>query len=256
MVLRCFQNSDIIHVESDVNPVRDLEIINTELILKDLETVEKRLGSASREAKTGDKKLAVEVKELELIKTGLQNGKLVRQIDLETDYHRSLNLLTAKEQLFLLNGSESDVTDALKEAIEKLNGEYVVYDLAEEEIDPVRDRPDEVTTTDASGRPVSNGVDLSALIQKAYKILNLISFFTTGEKETRAWTIRKGSKAPEAAGVIHTDFQNKFIRAEVINWQKLLEAGSWNSAKQKGWIRTEGKTYEVLDGDTLVIHHS
>jgi ribosome-binding ATPase len=232
MVLRCFKSDDIIHVEDDVDPVRDLEIINTELILKDFETVEKRLASAEKEAKSGDKKASAEVKELEIIKVGLLKGKLVRQIAIETNHHKELNLLTAKKQLFLLNGKDSDITDKLKSAIEELGGGYVIYDLSD------------------------LNVDLTKLIRKTYEILDLISFFTTGEKETRAWTIRKGAKAPEAAGTIHTDFQNKFIRAEVINWEKLLEAESWSKAKARGWIKLEGKDYVVKDGDTLIIHHS
>ena len=230
-VLRCFESSDITHVENTVHPIRDLEIVNTELIFKDLETVEKRLSSAAKEVRSGDKDAVAECKELEIIKSGLEKGELVRQITPDTEHYKQLNLLTAKQQIFLLNGAESDISDELKAAIKELGAVYVIYDLSLSEI------------------------DLSKLIQKAYKVLNLISFFTTGEDESRAWTIRSGAKAPEAAGVIHTDFEEKFIRAEVIQWEKLLEAGGWGAAKQKGWLRLEGKEYMIQNGDVMVIRH-
>jgi ribosome-binding ATPase YchF (GTP1/OBG family) len=143
---------------------------------------------------------------------------------------KDLNLLTAKRQIYLLNGKSEEVTDVLREKIKTLGADYVVADLAS-----------------AQGTP--------ELIKKAYAVLNLISFFTTGEDETRAWTITRGTKAPQAAGVIHTDFEQKFIRLEVVSYEKLMEAKGWVAAKQKGWIRIEGKTYEVADGDVLVVRH-
>jgi len=231
VVLRCFEGGDIVHVENTVHPVRDLEIINTELIFKDLETVEKRLMSASKEVRSGDKNAIAECKELEFIKGGLEEGKLVRKIALETNYYKQINLLTAKKQLFLLNGTSDDISDELKRAIKALDADYVIYDLSRSDI------------------------DLSKLIEKAYEILGLISFFTTGEDESRAWTIHSGTKAPEAAGTIHTDFEEKFIRAEVIGWERLLEAGGWSAARQKGWLRLEGKEYVVVEGDVTVIRH-
>ncbi|MEK9183528.1 MAG: redox-regulated ATPase YchF [Patescibacteria group bacterium] len=181
-VLRIFKDEDIIHVENSVDPIRDLEIIDTELKLKDLESKEK------------------------------------------------INLLAIKPKIYFINGKEEDMSQALKDKINNEGSAYIVSDLKE-------------------------SPDMSFLIKEAYKILNLISFFTTGEKETRAWTIIKGSKAPQAAGVIHTDFEKKFIRAEVINNLKLLEAGGWQQAKTKGWIRLEGKDYIVQEGDVLVIRH-
>ena len=143
---------------------------------------------------------------------------------------RNLNLLTAKRQLFLLNGKEGEVSEELKNKIKSLGADYLVVDLAE-------------------------ATEIPELIKKAYEILNLVSFFTTGEDETRAWTIEKGTKAPQAAGVIHTDFEQKFIRLEVVPYDKLLAAGNWNAAKQKGWLRVEGKDYEVQDGDVMVARH-
>jgi len=149
---------------------------------------------------------------------------------------KDLNLLTAKRQIYLLNGKKEDAPPQLFEKIKTLGADYVVVDLAEAE-------------------------GISELIKKAYAVLNLISFFTTGEDETRAWTITRGTKAPQAAGVIHTDFEQKFIRLEVVSYEKLMEAHSagsgqaWTVAKQKGWTRVEGKEYEVKDGDVLVVRH-
>jgi hypothetical protein len=153
--------------------------------------------------------------------------------DAETLSHpaiKSLNLLTAKMPIYLLNGTEADVTDALKEKITALRAHYVVMDL-------------------------SSMPDLTSLVTKAYEVLGLISFFTTGEDETRAWTIVNGWKAPQAAGAIHTDFENKFIRAEVIFWKDLVDVGGWTQAKQRGKLRIEGKDYVVKDGDVMVIRH-
>ncbi len=233
-VVRCFKDPSIIHVDDKgIDPERDIEIINTELILKDLDTVEKRISSLEKEARAGDKQKAKDVEILKEIKEGMERGILARNIregiSLEPVV-KEIQLLTSKAQVYLLNGSESDVSESLKTKIKDLNAGYVVYDLAIAE-------------------------DLGDLIRKAYEMLGLISFFTTGEDETRAWTIRNGAKAPEAAGAIHTDFEKKFIRAEVINTSKLVEAGSWTAAKQKGWLRLEGKEYIVVDGDVMVIRH-
>lgn len=232
-VVRCFESDEIVHVEAGINPIRDLEIINTELILKDLETIEKRLDKLEGEARTGDKQ---KIKDLEIVKK-IQDGltKNILAINIDKDLInepviKELNLLTAKAQIYLLNGKESDVNQELKNKIRELNADYMVMDLASAD-------------------------NLDELIKKAYEILGLISFLTTGEDETRAWTIKKGTKAPQAAGVIHTDFEKNFIRAETINWEKLLETGSWASARQKGWLRLEGKDYIVQDGDVLEIRH-
>jgi len=233
-VVRCFQSEEIIHIEQKINPIRDLEIINTELILKDLETIEKRFGKLEREIKTGDKNKIKDLEILKKIKEGLNKNLLAKNIDNELINEpivKEMNLLTAKPQIYLLNGKESDVSLELKNKIKELNADYLTIDLA-------------------------NAKNLDELIKKSYEILGLISFFTTGEDETRAWTIKNGTKAPQAAGVIHTDFEKKFIKAEVINWQKLLEAGSWQNAKQKGLIRLEGKEYLVQDGDVILIKHA
>lgn len=233
-VVRCFSQEDIIHVENSIDPSRDIDTINTELVLRDLDTVHKRVGKLEGEARTGDKS---KVKEFDLVKQlekQLNENKplyfLGKEI-IENPIVRSLNLLTAKTQLFLLNGNEEDVTQDLKDRIKnELKADYIISNLG-------------------------SNPDLSFLIKKAYEILNLISFFTTGEDETRAWTIMNGWKAPQAAGTIHTDFEAKFIRAEVVYWKDLTDAGGWSQAKQKGKIRLEGKDYVVRDGDVLVIRH-
>jgi ribosome-binding ATPase YchF (GTP1/OBG family) len=232
-VLRCFSQEDIIHVEQTVDPLRDLDIINSELMLKDLDVVQKRISKTEGEARTGNKE---KVKELELLKkleSMLLDEKMLYALDaetLESPLMRELALLTSKPQLYLLNGNEEDVSQALKDKIASMGCEYAVLNL--------HDEP-----------------DLSGLIRKAYAVLSLISFFTTGEDETRAWTIVKGWKAPQAAGAIHTDFEKKFIRAEVVGYDSLVSCGGWNQAKQKGLLRLEGKDYVVQDGDVLVIRH-
>ncbi len=228
-VLRCFPEGDIIHVENSIDPVRDMGIINAELIFKDLETVEKRLVSAGAEARGGKKEAIKEVEILHKAKAILERGEMLRALKGEPAIY-GLQLLTAKPQIYLLNGKPEDVSQKLKDAISAIGASFIIADLS------VADEAPE-------------------LAREAYKILNLISFFTTGEDETRAWTIYKDSKAPYAAGAIHTDFEKKFIRAEVINWQKLLEAGSWAAARQKGWIRTEGKEYIFQDGDVTEFKH-
>jgi ribosome-binding ATPase YchF (GTP1/OBG family) len=240
-VVRCFANESVIHVDGQPDPIRDIDVIETELILKDMETVEKRLVKAEGDARNGDKAHVAFRDALKEIKQELDAGvplfasKEYSNSDVTSrvgmaEAVQELGLLTAKPQLFVLNGSEADVTEELKRKITDMGGEYVVIDL--------------------SGSP-----DLSTLITKTYSLLGLISFLTTGEDETRAWTIVNGWKAPQAAGTIHTDFEKKFIRAEVVKWQDLLNVGGWVQAKQKGLLRTEGKEYIVKDGDVIEIRH-
>lgn len=233
-VVRCFESSEIIHVENKVDPVNDIEILNTELILKDLETIEKRIVKLEGEIRTGDNKKIKDFETIKKIQDGLNKNILAINLGEELTSEpvvEEMNLLTAKPQIYLLNGAAGDVSEELKTKIQSLKADYLISDL-------------------------SASQNINELIKKAYEILGLISFLTTGEDETRAWTIKKKAKAPSAAGAIHTDFENKFIRAEVINWEKLLEAEGWTQAKQKGWIRIEGRDYEVQDGDVMEIRHS
>ena len=221
-VIRCFPSEEIIHIEQTIDPMRDLE------------KAEKYLANAEKEAKIGKKEAIKEIEILKLAREQLNKGVMLNQLmpeQLENIQH--LSFLTNKPQIYILNGSESDVSEELKNKIKSLNAEYLIIDL-----------------TDAGVGAINE------LIKKAYKILRLISFFTTGEDETKAWTIKEGSKAPQAAGEIHSDFEKKFIRAETINWDKLLEAGSWSQSKQKGWLRLEGKDYIVQDGDVMIVRHA
>ncbi|MBI5421409.1 MAG: redox-regulated ATPase YchF [Parcubacteria group bacterium] len=232
-VVRCFVDHDIIHVETGVDPLRDIEIINTELILKDLETVEKRMQKLEGEARTGDKQKAKDFETATLVRDGLRRNILARNIEggvIDEPIITELSLLTSKPQIYLFNGDEEDVPDELKEYVRSINAGYLVANVALAD-------------------------DIHELIKKAYEVLGLISFLTTGGDETRAWTITQGMKAPQAAGVIHTDFEHKFIRAETIAWDKLLEAGGWSEAKQRGWLRVEGKEYVMQDGDVVEIRH-
>ncbi len=230
LVLRCFPSTDIIHVENSVDSVRDLEIVNTELILKDLESVERRLKKEESEAKTGKKEAVRNFDVLTRIKGKLQKGELLTEF-VDEPLLRDMPLLAAKKQLYVLNGRPEDVSQKLQERIQQMGGEVIVADF-------------------------STASEIPELIQAAYRTLTLMSFFTTGEDESRAWTIPRHTKAPQAAGVIHTDFEKKFIRAEVVNWQKLLAAGSWVKAQSQGLIRTEGKDYILEDGDVIIVRHA
>lgn len=230
-MVRVFEGRDIVHVEGETNPIRDIDTIEDELILKDLEVVEKHIDNLEGKVNSGDKDAEKELKVLEKIKEVLLSGRPlassgVFEEDEVKDAAKHLQLLTNKKQLFLLNGEKEDVSDELKEKIEELGFDYIVADLAEGEAIP-------------------------DIIKKAYEVLDLISFFTTGEKETKAWTIRRGAKAPEAAGAIHSDFEDKFIRAEVVGYDDLVEAGSWSNARDAGNLRVEGKDYIVKDGDVI-----
>ena len=233
MVLRCFGGTEITHVENFVDPLRDMDIVSAELALKDLETVEKRLVSLGAEARGGKKEAIAALPVLEKIKTALMASEPIYEYGDEPEV-RLLQLLTMKRQICLLNGTSEDVPEDLKAELTKKKIAYVVANVA-----------------DVEGAKEA----LASMIREAYATLNLISFFTTGEEETRAWTIKRGAKAPEAAGTIHGDFENKFIRAETISTEILLEAGSWSQAKAKGKMRLEGKEYVVADGDVMVIRH-
>jgi hypothetical protein len=226
-VVRIFEDPEIIHVEAEVNPLRDIETINLELVLADLQTVEKRLGSLQKEFKAGKKEAIIEEQELQEAKKILEDGKL-----LGPSFKLSnLRLLTQKPILYILNTSEA--ANQVPQAKEILDGKNNVVGNNFVLIDPIFEK------------------GLNDLIKKAYETLDLITYFTTGEDETRGWTIKRNSTAPIAGMAIHTDFHDKFIRAEIIEWDKLLEAGSYAAAREKGWLRTEGKEYVVKDGDVV-----
>ncbi len=226
-VVRIFKDDKIIHVDKNIDPLRDIGVINLELILADLETVTKRSSSLGKDVKARKKEALIEHALLERVRKALEEGKLANSVstsDEERPVLKQLNLLTSKPIFYVLNMSEaSDNDDSI---LEKIPGPYI-------KIDPIF------------------GKGLDELIKKSYEILNLITYFTTGEDETRAWTIKKGWTAPEAGTAIHTDFRDKFIRAEVIEWDTLLKAGSYASAREKGLLRTEGKEYVVKDGDVV-----
>ncbi len=249
-VVRAFKNENIIHVHNKINPLDDIEIINTELILADLETVKKVRSRLEKEAKRNGSEALAQLPVLEKIEQTLANGELANTLKLDfTDVNiktliRELSLLTLKPFLYVLNTSENstsvDFSPLLKD---KLTNNYVNLDIKiEEELI-------EMTPEEAQELELKSSLD--QLILKAYKILGLITFFTTGKDETRAWTIEYNASAPQAGAAIHSDFQEKFIRAEVIQWDKLLAIKSWNEARESGLLRTEGKDYLVQDGDVI-----
>lgn len=244
-VVRLFENPNIIHVHDRVAPVEDIDIIHTELILADLETIEKRKLKTVKEARAGKKDALAEMPILEAVETVLQAGKLAREVGIAESedsrrVFRELQLLTAKPFLFVYNMSDPDASLPPELAARP----HVRLDVKiEEELFSMS--ADEQTELGISSR-------INDLIRETYSLLGLITFFTTGETETRGWTIRRGSTAPEAGAAIHTDFKDRFIRAEVINWEALLSAGSWGAAREKGTLRLEGKEYVVQDGDVMV----
>lgn len=239
-VVREFKDENVIHVSGKVDPVADKETINLELILADLAIVVKRLDKVSREAKSGDKEAMTLRNLLEKLRGELETGRAARELELTDDEKKqikSLGLLTIKPIIYALNTTDEN---AMAKA-----GEIKINAKLEAEIASLPDQEQAEYIKELGFE--QSGLD--KLIKTSYDILGLITFLTTGPDETRAWTIKRGAKAPQAAGVIHTDFLKGFIRAEVINWQKLIEAGSEARARELGLIRTEGKDYVIQDGD-------
>jgi len=264
-VVRMFDDEDVHHVAGHVDPLHDIEIIDMELVLADMQSAEKRLERVERDAKGGDKELLAERDALLKILPALKDGKAARTVSLDekerAEIH-ALHLLTMKPLLYVLNRKAGTVNvDAengerwreLRDFLERSGAQYVTVDAGvEHDLSDVHD--DERADFRRELGVADDGID--TLIKGGYSLLNLISYFTTGEKETRAWTIERGATAPEAGAAIHTDFRDKFIRAEVIAWDKLLEAGSWSKAREQGVLRTEGKEYVVADGDVMAFLHS
>ena len=249
-VLRAFKNDKIINTQEKIDPISDKNVLDTELALKDLETVEKRLESLQREIRGGVKQAQFEFPVLQKAKEYLEDGKILFEQNFSSEELRilgSYQLLTAKPRIYLLNGKDEEVDKNIIDDFKKNNWPYLIIDILTEHdaIDLSLDERVEF------GLPKET--ELETLIQKAYSILGLITFLTTGADETRAWTLRKGQKAPQAGGVIHTDFEKNFIKAEVINWQVLLDCQGFSKAREKGLIRLEGKDYIVQDGDVIEI---
>ena len=261
-VVRCFENSNIVHVDGSINPLRDIETINLELIFSDLEILERRISKVSKVARN-DKSAAKELGLLNKVKAHLEDGKLAKtfeEVDDEEEqaWLESYNLLTYKPVIYAANVSEDDLADdaANNEGVQAVReyakGEqsevFVVCAEIEAEISELDDDEKKMFLEDLGLKESG----LEKLIKASYKLLGLISYLTAGEPEVRAWTITEGTKAPQAAGKIHSDFERGFIRAEVVSYDDLIACGSHTAAKEKGLIRLEGKDYVVKDGDIML----
>jgi GTP-binding protein YchF len=260
-VVRIFEDQNVIHVDGKVNPVSDIQVINLELVLADSETVNKRLGTVERDVKRGDKSAIIEKNALEKVKIALDAGDLANSVILTEEERMILNgmqLLTMKPIMYVLNKKAGGLNldempgdTRFKELTEYLSSKgwkYTVVDAkVEQEIMSLEGEEKELFRKELGAK--DDGIN--NLIRAGYDLLNLETYFTTGVQETRAWTIEKGSTAPVAGMAIHTDFRDKFIRAEVIWWKDLLDAGSYATAREKGLVRTEGKEYVVKDGDVV-----
>ena len=261
-VVRCFEDTNIVHVEGNIDPARDIETINTELLLSDLEILERRAAKVTKSVKSGDKAAAKEAALLDKLQALMNEGKLAKNYECadeeEEAFFSSYNLLTAKPVIYAANVADSDLADdgasnANVAAVRKIaEGEgsevFVICAQIEEEIAELDDDEKKEFLQDLGLEEAG----LDKLIKASYKLLGLISFLTAGEDECRAWTIKKGTKAPQAAGKIHTDFERGFIRAEVVKYDDLISLGSVAAAKEKGVAGLEGKDYVVQDGDVIL----
>lgn len=260
-VVRCFDDSNVIHVDGSVDPVRDIETINLELIFSDLEIIERRISKTAKAAQS-DKGLKKELAVLEKIKEGLESGKSARLVEIDDEddkaFMESLTLLTAKPVLYAANVCEDDLADNGDEneyvkrvrdfAANEGSEVFVLCAKIEEEISELDD--DEKKEFLAALGISTSGLD--RLVAASYKLLGLISYLTAGPTESRAWTITQGTKAPGAAGKIHSDFERGFIRAEIVSYDDLMRLGSYNAAREQGLVRSEGKEYVVKDGDVIL----
>jgi len=249
-ILRAFKNEKIVNTENSVNPLRDKGILDTELALKDLETVSKRLENVESEVRGRKAGSQEEMAVLTKIKPLLENGTILSEVSFNSDEKKIIDrwqLLTMKPRLYVLNGVEAEIDPAVLETFKKNNWPYIIIDILGE------NEGEGLTPDEKKDFGLPNGQNLDLLIKKSYELLDLITFLTTGPDETRAWTLRKGSTAPQAGGAIHTDFEKKFIRAEVVNWQDLINAGGFGPAREKALIATVGKEYVVHDGDVIEI---
>ena len=258
-VVRCFEDSNIVHVDGNINPIRDIETINLELIFADIETVQKRLEKAKKMLKA-DKKYQIEIDLLEKISENLEKSIQARNLeynDEEKEILKDMFLLTSKPVIYIANVSEEQIENVENDENFKRVKEYAKNEKAEvvpicvkieEELSSLEDE-DKKEMLDAIGLKESG---LDVLIKKSYDLLGLMSFLTAGEPEVRAWTIKKGTKAPQAAGKIHSDIERGFIKAEVVSFDDLIKEGSMTAAKEKGLVRSEGKEYIMQDGDIVL----
>lgn len=260
-VVRCFEDSNIVHVDGSIDPMRDIETINLELIFSDIEILERRVAKVSRGAKN-DKKLAKELSFVERLKAFLEENKMAKNFDVNDEdeefWFKDYNLLTAKPVIYAANVAEDDLANdgvdnphvqKVREYAKEEGSEvFVICAQIEQEIAELDEEETKMFLEDL-GLTESG---LQKLIRASYRLLGLISYLTTGEDETRAWTITEGTKAPQAAGKIHTDFERGFIRAEVVSYEHLVEYGGNVGAKEKGLVRSEGKEYVVQDGDVIL----
>jgi GTP-binding protein YchF len=247
-VLRAFKNPDIVNTQQIVDPLEEKEILDVELILKDLDTINKRMDSLAGEVRQSKKEAIKEMAVLTKAKAFLVEEKVLIDEEFTDDEKEILNsyqLLTFKPRLFLLNGQEEDVSEEVRNALKN----YLVIDVATEfEAEGLsREERQEL------GLPTDS--ETAVLVRKSYELLNLITFLTTGEDETRAWTIKRGDKAPKAGAAIHSDFEAKFVKAEVVFWKDLMDMGGYAKCRETGKLRTEGKEYEVKDGDVIEFKH-
>ncbi len=260
-IVRCFDDSNVIHVDGSVNPARDIETINLELIFSDLEILERRMSKTIKGAKN-DKSLAKELAMQERLKALLEEGKMAKNFQVQDDEEQllldSYNLLTAKPVIYAANVKEEDLAEdgegndyvkKVRSIAEQEGSEvFVICAQIEQEIAELEDEEKRMFLEELGLKESG----LEKLIKASYHILGLISYLTAGPKETRAWTIKVGTKAPQAAGKIHSDFERGFIRAEIVNYHNLVECGNYNAAKEKGLVRSEGKDYVVQDGDVVL----
>jgi len=260
-VVRCFEDPNIVHVDGKIGPARDIETINMELIFADMEMVEKRIDRTKKLMKGGDKKYQPELDMLERIYATLEEGKCARTLEFskeEKEYLKEVSLLTSKPVIYAANVSEDDFANGIddnqfvKELTEIANEEnsevLPICAKIEEEISELDDEEKGLFLEELG----INESGLNRLIKKSYHLLGLISYLTAGEPEVRAWTIKNGTKAPQAAGKIHTDFERGFIRAEVVSFKDLMECGTYAAAREKGLVRLEGKEYVMNDGDIVL----
>jgi len=252
-VLRCFKSENIINTQSKIDVLKEKEILETEIALKDLETIEKRIESIEKDVKAQKKEAVKEREVLDKTLKILQDGKSLTAYTWEDQERQTLNnyqLLTMKQRLYLFNGSKGEVSDEIMGHFQKNNLTFIIANIIDE-LDAA-----DMSIEERKSFGLSEVLEIDNLIRESYKLLNLINFFTTESNEVRSWTIKKGSTAPQAGGAIHGDFETHFIKAEVINWKDLIDAGGFAQARERGLMRTEGKEYIVSDGDVIEIKSS